>query len=244
MTLDINKYLVGMVIGLRFAPNFTIRDNFGKLADFILYRKDSFFNPTIFPILSSIVEETALSNDQTGDTLIINAANVVLSLNIKNPGVTVSEKSKPNIKFEDLPDVYKHFEKDIIFGTLKSFNISRIQRIGFIHRYLFNSKELAATFCNKTICNTMDGINEISLGFSKKYPTAKALATKEINDYHNIIYTIGKKPDKDELYIALDYQEYYVPHLETLDDLKYSDFIISAQKYNQETFPKWLSHYE
>ena len=244
MTLDVNQYLVGMVIGLRFAPNFSIRDNFGKLADLILYRKDSFFNPTMFPLLSSIVEETALSNEQTGDTLRINAATVVLIINIKNSLVTLNEKPEPVIKYEDLSEIYKRFEKDIILGVLKSFSINRIQRIGLVHRYLFNLKELAATFCNKTIGNTMDGINEISFRFSKKYPTARALVTKEINDYHNIIYTIGKKSDKDELYVALDYQEYYVPYLETLDDLKYSDFIISAQKYNQAAFPKWLSHYE
>lgn len=244
MTLDINKYLVGIVIGLRFAPNFTIRDNFGKLSDMILYRKDSFFNPTMFSILASVVEQTALSNEKTGDTLIINASNVVLTLNIKNTMVTIDEKLEPNIKFEDLPKIYDRFEKDIIFGTIKTFSVNRIQRIGLANRYLFNSKELADSFCNKTIGNTMDGINEISLRFSKKYPTVKALATKEINDYHNVIYNIGKKANKDELYIALDYQEYYSPALETLDDLKYSDFISSAYKYNQETFPKWLSNYD
>ncbi len=88
------------------------------------------------------------------------------------------------------------------------------------------------------------GIDDINLRFSKKYPTPQAIIKKNINDYHNIIFSAIKKANKKEIFISIDYQAYYDPALESITGMKFPDFVTSMKKYNSDSFLQWLNrHY-
>jgi len=241
---NVKKYLVGVIIGIRFGPSFSIRDDFGSITDKILYRKDSFFNEKMFPIILTNPAEIRLQGEGTGDNLIVNSTDVILTCNLDNPDVSLDSKLSPKIKLDTLAELNKNFEKEIIQGIMKEFKFSRISRIGYIHRYIFNIAELSKKFTKKTIGDTIGGISDINLRFSKKYPTPQAMAKKGVNDYHSVIFNVIKKADENEIFISIDYQAYYDPALESVKDMKFSDFLASMERYNSDTFLQWLNkHY-
>ena len=45
MIAGIRQYLVGIVIGIKFRPNFSAEDRIGSILDAILYSENSYFNP-------------------------------------------------------------------------------------------------------------------------------------------------------------------------------------------------------
>ncbi len=241
---DIYKYLVGIIIGIRFGPSFAIRDNFGEITDRILYRKKSFFNEKMFPIVLNTSAETRLESATTGDSLFISSTDLVLACNLVNPIVNLESKFNPIIELDTLDELNKNFEKEIIQSLMKEFKFTRIRRIGYISKYIFNVGELADKFIKKTIGDTIGGIDDINLRFSKKYPTPQAIIKKNINDYHNVIFSAIKKANKKEIFISIDYQAYYDPALESITGMKFPDFVTSMKKYNSDSFLQWLNrHY-
>jgi hypothetical protein len=198
----------------------------------------------MFPIVFNTTAETRLEDEKTGDSFIINSTDVILTCNLDNPIVNPDSKFSPKIKLDTLDELNKNYEIEIINGIMKDFKFNRIRRIGYVNRYIFNIADLADKFTKKTVGDTIGGINDINLRFSKKYPTPKAIAKKSVNDYHNLIFSVIKKADKDEIFISVDYQAYFDPALESIRDMNFLDFITSMEKYNLDTFLQWLNkHY-
>ena len=195
MIQNLDKYLSGIALGVRFRANFSIEDQLGQIIDKILYSKDSFFNPSVFPYASSDIGRRILSNEETNDRLRIDNSNIILEIQLGEA-----------FKIDDLPDILKHFENDIIKGIMKLFAIKEIVRVGYVRRYTFPMKDLAISFVNKTIGRTLEGVNDINLRFSKKMPVIEALTKKDINDYNNAIFNIIKKADLDEIFMSIDFQ--------------------------------------
>lgn len=244
MIEDIKKYLVGITVGIRFGPTFSIIDEFGDIADEILYKKDSFFNEKIFSRVNANPLEMILENENSGDNLIITSRELILTCNLNNSNITQDSKLSPNINSDALIELNKSFEKDVINAVMKEHNFVRISRIGYINKYIINVEGLPDKFINKTIGDTLEGITDINVRFSKKYPTMKGLTGKDAKDYHNVIFAIIKKADKKELFISTDYQAYYDPSLESMRDMDFSDFLSSMESYNSKTFLQWLNkHY-
>ena len=228
---NVHEFLVGIVIGIRFRANFSIEDQLGYIVDRILYSKDSYFNPTMFPKVLGRVTEKILINEKTENSLTINNSNILLEINLEQKG---------NLKYLD--QIYENFDKQIINGIMNHYKITQINRLGFVSRYLFDKPELAANFLDKTIGKTLEGVNDINLRFSKKYPAEEALAKKEINDHHNVIFNVIKKADLKELFISMDFQRYYDPFLDSAPQLRFQSFIETMQSYNYKEFPHWLNH--
>jgi len=232
MITDVKNYLVGIAVGIRFRANFKLEDKFGSIVDEILYSHDSFFNPVLFPEVLSNPVEKKLINQTTGNHFSINASNIILELNIGE-----------DINIADIHEINRRFHDDIVKGILEKFEISQINRIGYIKKYLFNIEQLSDVFVNKTIGNTLEGVNDINLRFSKKFPVMKSMAKQDINDYHNVIYNIIKKADKKEIFFSIDYQNYFSPPLNTAIQLKYMEFINDMEKYNALNYTQWLNAY-
>lgn len=221
--------LQGIAIGIRFRANFSIEDQIGKIVDQILYSKNSFFNPSVFPLAESGIGRKKLINEETGDYLKIDNSNIILEVNFGG-----------QFQCTDLKAILDHFEEDIIKGIMKQYAIKEIVRVGYIKRYLFKMDKLARVFVDKTIGSTIDGINDINLRFSKKLAVEEGYVKHEVNDYDNAIFTIIKKSNLDEIYMAVDFQRYYDPFLESVTQIKFKPFVDRADWFNDNTYLPWL----
>jgi len=198
----LEDYLIGFALGIRFRANFSIEDQLGKIIDKILYSENSFFNPHVFPRVRNLVGKKILFNEITQDKLHLDNSNIILEINF------IDDSS---FGISDMDNILKQFNEQIIKGIMKDFTIKEISRIGYIKRYLFNLNSLAKSFVDKTIGMTLEGVNDINLSFSKKIPMAEALIKKDINDFENVIFNIVKKADLSEIFMSIDFQQYYDP---------------------------------
>ena len=83
--------------------------------------------------------------------------------------------------------------------------------------------------------------NDINLSFSKRFPVADSLVNRDILDYTNVIFNIMKLADKDELFVSVDYQKHFDPFLNSTLELKYDDFVKSANHFNSNNYLSWLN---
>jgi hypothetical protein len=226
----LDDYLISIAIGIRYRANFSIEDQLGKIVDQILYSKNSFFNPKVFPLVQNNVNEKRLINEKTQDYMIINNSNIILEIFL---GETFTAS--------DIDEIVDKFEQQIIKGILKEYNITQIVRAGFIKRYVFGIEDLAKTFIDKTIGGTFEGINDINLSFSKKFPVADALREKEIFDYDNVIFNIIKKSDLNELYTSIDYQKYFLPYLNNANKIEFNEFFKKVNEFNDNNYLNWIN---
>ena len=230
MIRNVFDHLDSVTIGVRFRSNFSIEDQFGNILDEILYSKDSFFSPTMFPAVHSNVNEKILYNPDTMNTITINASNIIVDLK------TLEDKGKY------LSNFHEHFKKDIINGIMKKYKITQIIRIGYINRFLFEREKLAQIFLDKTIGKTLEGIRDINLRFSRKFPIEESYVHEEINDYYTAIYNIIKKGNEDNLLIFLDFQRNYEPFLEASSQIEFDRFIEKMVSYNSKSFLEWINN--
>jgi len=228
--LNIDDYFIGLALGIRFRANFSIEDQLGRMVDEILYSKNSYFNPKAFPQVRSQIGSKTLYNKVTQDSMEIDNSNIILDVNFTDDG----------FKKEDAEKMKKMFEDQIINGIMKNFKIKEIVRIGFIKRYVYELENLATTFVNKTIGGTLDGINDINLSFSKKFLTPEGLVKKDVHDYDNAIFTIVKKSDLQEIFMAIDYQCYYLPFLNDITELNTKSFFERAESFSRGKYLDWL----
>lgn len=232
MITNPRDFLTGIVIGIRFRVNFSLEDKFGSIADSILYSKDSYFNPTLFPGVLTNPTEKVLLNEQTNDNLRINTSNIILEVNLGGQKI-----------LDDVPEINERFNRDIVKGVMKEFKITQINRVGYVKKYTFTIDDFPKAFIKKTIGSSLGDVNDINLRFSKKYPIGESLTKKKVNDYHNAIYNVIKKADKDELFISIDYQGYYDPFLESANQVDFPKFLGEMERYNSKTFLDWLNSY-
>jgi hypothetical protein len=230
MITNLNESLVAIAVGMRFRANFSIEDQIGKIVDTILYADKSFFNPILFPKVRSLIGRKMLFNEESDHNLTIDNSNIILE-------IPFGTKFTPN----DTRQILDHFRDDIITGIMNKFSIREIVRIGYIKRYIFGIKDLANRFVNKTIGQSLGGINDINLSFSKKMPLSEALIKRDVNDYDNAIFNVIKKADRDEIFMSVDYQRYYQPSLDSSTQIKFDEFIQQAETFNTKGYLPWLN---
>jgi len=229
---DINEYFIGMALGVRFRANFSIEDQMGSIVDTILYSKNSFFGPSIFPKVKGFLGSKILFNELTQNKIHIDNSNVILELNFTD---------EQGFRKDEADKITKMFEGQIIRNVMQQFKIREIVRIGYIKRYVYNIDNLANTFVNKTIGDTLGGINDINLSFSKKFTTVDGQIKQNVNDYDNAIFNIIKKADLDEIFMAIDFQRYFHPFLDNAGEIKLRQFIEKAEAFNSGNYLAWLN---
>jgi len=218
------------VIGIRYIPTFKIADDFGSIADDILYTKNAFFSTKVFShvTISGPFEMVFIDEKKKNDKLTINNANIILEMSFDESNVE-----------EDLIHIRNAFKKEILYGVIKKYKIKEISRIGHITKRTLHSSKFSKDIVNAA--SKMEGARDLHLKFSKKIPVEEAIFKKDINDYNNIIHTIEKGLDKDEFSVSLDYQRYYEPALESSDDIEYDNFMKDADSYYFKEFYSWLN---
>ena len=239
MEKEITKYLTGISIGLRFGPSFSVCEEAGGIIDEILYSQDSYFNKELFPKVSSLPFQLRLENQETGDYLLISNQDIILNINFVDTLVISNLDIKPIQQLNDITDIHNNFK--LFLELLNEYSVDRIQRLGYVHRYTINEQQLIKNVVDHLVGNTINGVNDMQLRFSKKYPVQEALIKKGINNYHNVIYILEKKTDLENLNISLDYQEFYEPLLENTAKIDFGNFMERLERYNTETLPEWIS---
>jgi len=234
MIENLNDYLVGIALGVRFRPNFSIEDKLGEITDSILYSEDSLFSSKVFPEVGSNFGLRTLMNKDTDNKLHIDNSNIVLEISFKDNQGFVKN---------DADDILEAFKRQIINDVLRQHNIQEIVRVGYIQRYLFTIDGLAKSFIDRTLGQTLEGINDISLKFSKRIPLPRSLAKEDVNDYDNSIYTVNKKSNEQYISIAIDYQSFFDPFLQRSDLINYQQFIQRATDFYKNNFLTWLNSY-
>ena len=128
MIENLNEYLKSIVIGIRFRVNFALEDKLGSMADSILYPKNSYFNPKLFPTVMTPPGGIMLINQQTNDHISINNSNIILELNFNG------QKT-----FNDVPEIRDRYHQDILKGIIGKYKIMQINRIGYVNQYLITT---------------------------------------------------------------------------------------------------------
>ena len=230
---NLDDYIIGIVLGIRFRANFSIEDQLGRIMDRILYSKDSFFKPEIFPEVRGKVGKRFLWNEYTQDSLHVDNSNIILEVNF------YEEKG---FKKSDAGNILKNFEDQIINGIMKEFKIKEITRCGFVKRYVFPIEGLAKSFMDKTVGKTLEGVTDINLRFSKRLPVTEKIMKKGLNDYDNVIFNVVKLVDKDEIYMSIDYQSYFDPFLSISSEIPFKAFISRTNNFNKNKYLDWLNN--
>ena len=226
----VDENLVGMVMGIRFRANFSIEDQVGQMVDHLLYSKKAFFDPKVFPVVRSGVGKKMLLNEATNDSLRIDNSNIILEITFGGT-FTAADTTK----------LQQQFNSEVITGIMRVFKIKEIVRLGYVQRYVFKMEELAKKFVDKTIGQTLGGINDINISFSKRLQVNEALVKQYVNDYDNAIFNVIKKADLNEIFMSIDYQRYYEPFLESSSQIQFDEFISQADGFTQKKYIAWLN---
>lgn len=232
MISNLSEYIIGFAFGIRFRANFSIEDQLGKILDAILYSKNSYFGPKVFPKVQGGIGQRVMYNPDTDDRLSIDNSNFILEIQF---GKDLAFKKG------DYEEILSNFNQQIIQGVMSTYRIKQIARIGVVNRYLFTLNDLAESFVDKTIGKTLEGVNDINLSFSKKMPAPEALLKRDVNDWSNAIFNIIKKADTEEIFMSVDYQLCYSPYLEKSQQINFPPFITAAQDFFQHRYLPWLN---
>jgi len=224
---NLKNSIYGIAVGLRFNQTFAIGDNLGKIADKILYSKNSHFDPKLFPFVDSNINQLILRDEDMFNSLIISPTDIILQVRKKVDG-------ELNIKLYE-----EEYKKQILESILKLYQVRDVRRVGYLSKYEISDKEIAESFCKRV---GIDAKN-ITIRFQKNYTMPETMQKKEVNDYCTNIYTLVKPPDSDKLRISSDYQIYFSPYLEDTEDILYDEFIKEKNNFNEKTLPDWINGY-
>jgi hypothetical protein len=226
---ELEPYLVGYAIGIRFRPNFFIEDQIGRIVDDILYGKGSTFDYKFFPEAAAGIGGKILIDKVRGNSLTIDNSNFIVDLNMADNVVELGVDNLTNA-----------FDEEIIQGIMRRYRVKEIARIGLVRRYIFDVEQLANSFVAKTIGAGMEKVEDIDLKFSKRQPTSAGMSQRDVFDYDNIIFNVIKQAGKREIFVSVDYQRIYSPLLSSVSDINYTSFLLGALAYNKNSFLPWL----
>lgn len=224
--MNIKEKMIGVVVGIRFKRSFRVPDISGEIIDDILYSDKSPFDSKFFPQVQEGARERILVNDETTEYLRINRDDIILGLVIED---NFDERFNW-IKEEVLP-----YFKDVLF---KKYGIKNIIRIGIIFSHKLKQDSILNTAVKLVTKESIEGVENINISFSKKLSSIEALYRKGVDDYKNSIYNFTEKGD--ELLAELDYQYYYNPPIEDLRECFTENVLDDAKTFLETQYYPWL----
>lgn len=226
-TQMLNENIFGIAIGLRFNRTFAIGDNLGKIADRILYSKNSYFNPEFFPQVDSGINNILLRDELQNRYLAISTTDIILEVK------KIAEQAY------DIATLENNYEKQILHSILSDYQVRDIKRIGYLIKYKISDESISKAFCTKFKVDT----DNLSMRFQKNYPMPDAMSKKDVNDYCTNIYTITKVANSNELIIHSDYQIHFEPFLDNYNDINYQLFLKAKNQFHEKKLPEFLTSY-
>ena len=208
------------VCGIAFNHSFKLLDNWGKIADEILYGSKSFEKDFFNKISTQYTTERMVYNDETGNFLRLSANDVVFKYCIKD---------------ESLTSAYDNFCKKVknhIIPKIIIDNSLITRRIGVVFAREYSSSELKS-FSQRFFKEGMDNITDFR--FAQKELTTEGRLWYDVNDYLNRVYTCGKIGDAKSFDgVTYDYQLYFNPPRADIRDISKDFFAEGMNSFKKD----------
>lgn len=191
------KYIL---FGVQFNRSFKLLDSWGEIADDILYKTEYFGSDFFTNISTQYTTERNLHNPETGNFLTLSSNSLVFKYYIPDK--------------KDFQKEYTYFceriNKYLVEKILSKYNLV-IRRIGVVFACGLGEDELEV-FSKKYFKDDIYGITDFR--FAQKGPANAGQLWRDVNDYINKIYTVGKVEGEDECKgVTYDFQLYFNPLL-------------------------------
>ena len=193
-------------LGIRTVKNFSIEDKLGAIIDEIIYSENSEFNEKI---LTEVRENhnTKMLYDPTGrNKFTITPRDFIFEHYVEHDF---------NKEFDKFVDNYISVITKQVF---KKFNIRNIIRFGVLFKAELEEKDQLLLDISQTIKKYKGDNDSLSLRFnviSKKPLKIGQIVTE---DYDNEIITYDKPDSENPFSLAVDYQKYFKPELNIIED--------------------------
>lgn len=209
-----------LVCGIRFQDSFKIFDEFGRLADDIMYSEKSkkVFGEKYFTAIKSVGEyqKVFCNNTNNRSNLRINPSNLIFSCDVKN--------------FEKDFHFIKKAISEYIVPNIVDRNELNVNRLGFV--FLAKSGKETLDKIKSVILNEKESKEITDFRFSKKETTLAGSIRMDKNDYINKIVSIGEI-EPAIVGISFDYQMLFMPpraEIHNLLDSFFKDAFTALQK--------------
>ena len=218
---NLTNNITDITIGIRFQRSFRIQDILGAITDKLLYDESSPLDTDYFPKRNQNISEMILLNEKKS-YLRVNTDDIVFKH-------VISKNFDQEFKF--IEKYLKYIKK-----LLGKYNIINITRIGIIYNHEIENDQSKFINAIETITNNdIHDVNDFSFSFSKKLPVIGGVVKKDVNDYKNVVYLFRKISGKN-LVLGLDFQKYFDPPLENLEDNLCEKFLNDSKQYLLDTF--------
>ena len=200
--------LTGFAFGIRVVKSFSIEDKLGAIIDEILYSDKSEFNEKMFTDLNENHNTKVLFNrNGDGNRFTITPRDFIFDYNIQNSF---------DSEFRKYLDSYIEVITKRVF---KNFAIKNISRFGFIIKSSHDDKDPMLKEVSEVIKKYKGVDDSLSLRFN--VVTKKPLKMNNdfvTEDYDNEIVTYNKQNAYSPLVFSVDYQKYFKPELNIIED--------------------------
>ena len=198
--------ITGFAFGIRTVRSFSVEDRLGAIIDEILYSDNSEFNERIFPEVRENHNTKLLFDPVRNNKFTVTPQDFIFEYNVLNDFESEFEK------------FLKGFVSTITQKVFKEFKIKNISRFGFIIKAELREKD---SFLNDitTVIEKYKGIDD-SLSLRFNVITKRPIKIEKIitEDYDNEIVTYDKPNSSSPLSLSVDFQKYYKPELNVIED--------------------------
>ena len=220
--------VAGVAFGIRYQPRYRIMDRIGAVSDQILRTPGSPFGPDVFPTSAQRSNGRGLLNQETGDQLWISSHDTVLEMRIGDRSL------------DKVSALAANFEKYVLSELVKS-GLRDVLRFGFLTRFA----ECRSYFGELPVPHFLGAdatdATSLDLRFTRRLPSLSARVKRDVDDYRNLIYSV-QQSQEGEVTVAIDYQEYFQPELDSKEIQKKSfpRFVDEGLSHLRQYFQKWL----
>lgn len=219
-------------VGFRFQKTFRLTDITGQIFDMVLQDPSSPFDTKFFTRLEEVGNhDKLLDNPSTGCFLRITSSDIIFRHAFLNQEVDFKRE------FDWFKDDAIPFIVDKIIGDYK---IRNVMRIGIMYTNIIEAANIGGLVLSKLTSDSPYNIAEadqFSLNFGKKDPTAEGFIKSGVDDYVNKI-TMIKQISSTNYDVTLDYQYYFVPPINVLNDFNITNFVDNSYGYLTGSFYK------
>ena len=202
-----------LALGVRYDPQYRVRDHMGSLVDAILHAVGTPFNPKFFPLTEADPFRQQLMNEETEDKLAITQSDTVLEFH------TATEDLR------EIARVARDFQNFVLGPLYKVCGVHKMVRYGLLVRFdekgIQTLQHPIARYGDPDLPKARDFV----IRFSHRLATQVGYMQRGVNDFRNVFYVM-QETGEGRVSLSLDYQEYFSPVLEAseLSERSYSKF--------------------
>ena len=220
--------LIKFAFGIRFCKGFHVEDQLGAIVDEILYSRDSKFNEKLFPELQRANGIRRLTNNNQNCYFTISPTDVIFEYQV------IYDFKK---EFEEF---LIEFENRILKKVFNTYKINNIIRYGFIIGAELSEEDKLLKSVSQVIHTNYEGVpnDSISLRFNIIQKNPLKIGKEVTQDFDNTIITYDKEKKDSKLIFAVDYQKFFNPSLDSIDDapINYVSFCKKCYESYQEKY--------